>query len=158
MAKADRSTRSSSLVTAHVRVFIPRSPEIVFTYFVDLRNEPEYNSQVREIVKTSPDPIGRDATFVGVHRGLGRVAWRLVEYDAPKHVTIEGVVGKGTYRWVSDFEPAGDGTWLIGRMEWEPPRAWRRFRSILGPILAWNASRSFRRLAAVLEHRVLPDS
>ena len=38
-----------------------------------------------------------------------------------------------------------------GRMEWQPPARWRVFRPLLAPILAWNARRSFRRMAQVLQ-------
>jgi hypothetical protein len=138
-------------ITARVRTFIPRSPEAVFDFFADLRNEPLYNHQVREITKTTPGPIGEDARFEGIHQGLGRVNWRLAAYERPRHVAIEGDVGQGAYRWSSDFEPAPGGTWMTGRMDWQPPRRWRPFRPLLGALLQLNARRSFRRMARVLE-------
>jgi hypothetical protein len=63
----------TSPITIQVRVYVARTPEVVFDYFADLRNEPQYNGQVRDIVKTSPDPIAKDTTFEGWHRGIGRV-------------------------------------------------------------------------------------
>ena len=108
-----------------MRVFIPRECDVVFDFFADLRNEPQYNRQVSGIRKTSPGPIGQNTTFEGSHRGLGPVTWRLSEYERPKHVVIEGGVGQGAYRWTSDFEPADHGTWMTGRMEWQPPPRWR---------------------------------
>ncbi|NJD30228.1 MAG: hypothetical protein FIA92_18335 [Chloroflexi bacterium] len=136
---------------ARVRVFVSREPEVVFDYFADLRNEPQYNRQVSGITKTSPGPIAQNTTFEGSHRGLGRVSWRLTEYERPKHVVIEGQVGQGAYRWTSDFEAAKGGTWMNGRMEWQPPPRWRPFRRLLGVVLGWNARRSFGRMAAVLQ-------
>jgi len=138
-------------VATRVRIFIPREPGRVFDYLADLRNEPNYNRQVSGICKTSPGPIGQDTTFEGSHRGFGRVTWRLSEYDRPKHVAIEGGVGQGAYRWISDFEPAGGGTWMTGTMEWQPTPRWRPFRWLLGVILHMNARRSFRRMARVLQ-------
>jgi hypothetical protein len=147
-----RDPRSSEPrpVTAQVRTFIARPPEVVFDYFADPRSEPQYNRQVGAITKTSPGLVAQGTTFEGEHRGLGRVTWRLSEYDRPKHVMIEGQVGQGAYRWASDFEAADGGTWMTGRMEWEPPPRWRPFRPLLGAILSWNARRSFRRMAEVL--------
>ena len=52
-------------VTAGVRVFVHREPEVVFDYFADLRNEPTYNGQVSAIRKTSDGPIGLNTTFEG---------------------------------------------------------------------------------------------
>jgi hypothetical protein len=138
-------------VTAHVRIFVRRTPEQVFDYFADLRNEPQYNGQVSGIRQTSPGPIGPGATFEGSHVGLGRVTWRLSEFDRPRHVAIEGGVGQGAYRWTSDFEAAEGGTWMTGGMEWQPPPSWRRFRPLLGAILQLNARRSFRRMARALK-------
>jgi hypothetical protein len=143
------------LVTAEVRVYVAREQDAVFDYFADLRNEPRYNGQVAGITKTSPGPIGADTTFEGSHRGFGRVTWRLSEYERPRHVVIEGLVGQGVYRWTSDFEAAEGGTWMTGRMEWEPPARWRLFRRLLALILKWNARRSFRRFAHVLEQASL---
>ena len=146
-------------VTAKVRVFIRREPEAVFDYVADLRNEPQYNGQVSAITKTSEGPVGQGTTFEGLHRGFGSVSWRLSEYDRPVHVAIEGRVGKGIYRWTSDFESASGGTAMSGRMEWLPPERRRPFRAVLGVILGWNARRSFARMAALLArgtHSVQP--
>ena len=137
-------------VVARVRIFIPRTPEEVFDFFADLRNEPQYNAQVSGVRKTSPGPIGRDTTFAGSHVGLGKVTWRLSDYDRPKHIVVEGGVGQGAYRWTSDFEAADGGTWMTGGMEWQPSRNWGPFRSLLRAILQLNARRSFRRMGAVL--------
>jgi hypothetical protein len=141
----------SRLVTAEVRVFVAREARTVFDFFADLRNEPQYNGQVAGIVKTSPGPIGPNTAFEGSHRGLGRVTWRLSEYERPRHVVIEGLVGQGVYRWTSDFEAGEGGTWMTGRMEWQPPARWRPLRRLLAAILKWNARRSFRRFAQVLQ-------
>jgi hypothetical protein len=139
-------------ITAQVDVFVPRPPELVFEYFADLRHEPEYNSQVHHIRKTTEGPLARGTRFEGLHDGLGMVSWELVEFDAPRHVAIEGRVGAGTYRWVSDFEPAreGSGTQMHGRMEWSPGRALSFFAALLRPLLAFSARRSFGRFAEVL--------
>ena len=150
MTTRDARTSSATPVTAHVRVFIPREREVVFDYFADLRNEPQYNGQVSRIRKTSPGPIGRNSTFDGLHRGLGHVTWRLSEYERPHHVVVEGGVGEGAYRWMGDFQRADRGTWMTGKMEWQPSTRWRPFRRLLAVILAVNARRSFRRMSQVL--------
>ena len=142
---------SSAPIVARVRIFVARMPQAVFDYFVDLRNEPQYNSDVSAIRKTSPGQIGDGSTFEGLHRGLGRVTWTLAEYERPTHLAIVGCVGGGTYRWECDFRAANGGTWMTGRMEWQPPPRWRPFRLLLGPILRWNARRSFRRMADLLQ-------
>jgi polyketide cyclase/dehydrase/lipid transport protein len=141
---------SEGSVTATVRVFIRREPEVVFDYVADLRNEPQYNGQVSRVMKTSGGPVAQDTTFEGLHRGFGPVSWRLSEYDRPGHVAIEGRVGQGIYRWTSEFEGASGGTLMSGRMEWQPPERWRPFLGLLGLVLGWNARRSFQRMADLL--------
>jgi polyketide cyclase/dehydrase/lipid transport protein len=150
------TTTSSAPIVARVRIFIAREPQAVFDYLADLRNEPQYNSDVSAIRKISPGKIGHGSTFEGLHRGLGRVTWKLAEYERPTHVAIAGRVGRGTYRWESDFRAANGGTWMIGRMEWEPPPRWRPFGFLLGPILRWNARRSFGRMADLLQAKTRP--
>jgi hypothetical protein len=154
----DTGAARSEPVTARVRVFVLREPEVVFDFFADLRNEPQYNGQVRDITKTSTGPIGRGTTFAGQHLGLGHVSWRLSEFEVPKHVVVEGNVGDGDYRFEGDFEAASGGTWMTGRMEWQPPASWRFLRPLLARILAWNARRSFRRMAEVLQGKATPPS
>jgi hypothetical protein len=139
------------VVTAHVRIFVAQDPEVVFDYFADLRNEPQYNAQVSEITKSSRGRIGQDTTFEGVHSGFGRVTWRLSEFTRPRHVVIEGSVGTGTYRWTSDFEAVPGGTQMSGGMEWQPPPWLRPLRPLLSAILGWNARRSFGRMAELLQ-------
>jgi hypothetical protein len=149
----DRSTAGAAWVTAQMRLFIPRAPEVAFDFFADLRNEPRYNAQVSAVRKTSSGPVSLNTTFEGRHRGFGAVTWQLTEFDRPNHVVVEGRVGDGVYRWTSDFEPALDGTWMIGRMDWQPPRRLRPFRRLLSLILSMNARRSFGRMARLLSAR-----
>jgi hypothetical protein len=153
MTSRDPGLSGPRPITAQVRVFIACTPDVVFDFFADLRNEPQYNSQVSGITKTSPGPIGPNTTFEGRHRGFGHVTWRLAEYLRPRCVVVEGIVGQGVYRWTSDFAAANGGTWMTGRMEWQPPPRWRPFQPLLAAILQWNARRSFRLMAEVLQSR-----
>ncbi|MBP6392572.1 MAG: SRPBCC family protein [Flavobacteriales bacterium] len=146
---------SPAIIRADVSVHIRCDPEIVFNYFADLRNEPEYNSLVSDVTKTSPGPIGTGTTFTGRHRGFGPVTWRLVTFEPPKRLVIDGVVGRGRYRWTSDLERTTEGTVLTGHMEWEPAGCLRWFRPLLRPLLSWRARRSFRRMAARLDEDAL---
>lgn len=139
-------------ISTQVKVFISRPREAVFAYFADLRHEPEYNAKVRDVRRTTDEPLARGTRFEGVHDGIGKVSWTLVEFEAPRHLVIEGQVGSGLYRWVSDFEVAtdGEGTTVHGRMEWRPGGVVSLLGPLLQPLLTYEARRSFRRLAAAL--------
>ncbi len=131
---------------------IARSPEDVFDYFADLRNEPEWNrGHVRNVEMTSPPPIRQGTTFEWRHPGFGRATWSLVEYDRPRHLVIEGFAGKAPYRYVGDFKPSGDGTLFRGRVQWDPRGVWRGLGPLLGPLLRYRARVSFENLRLAME-------
>ena len=146
------------MISTSVRLHTARRPEDVFTFFVDLRNEPSQNPEVRNIRKTSPGAIGPGTTFEGEHVGFGRVSWRLREFEPPRHVVIEGEVGGSPYRWTGDFLASGDGTDMVGRMEWHPRGLWRAIGPVARVLLALNARLAFRRFKAALERRSHPVS
>jgi hypothetical protein len=140
------------VISAEHVVDIARPPEVVFAYFADLRNEPEWNrGHVREVRLITPEPVGLGATFEGEHPGFGRATWRLSAYDPPRHVEIEGTVGGAPYRYAGDLESANGGTRFRGRVEWSPRGAWRMLGPALGPILRLQARRSFAHLREALE-------
>lgn len=125
----------------------------VFDFLCDLRNEPLYNGQVRDIQLSTPPPVGKGAQFAGHHVGFGPVAWTLTAYERPGHVTIEGPVGHGAYRFEADLRVVDDVTELRGRMVWTPSRFHPWIRPFYAILLRWNARRSFRRFKRVLEKR-----
>lgn len=139
------------MISTTVRLHIARSPEDAFTFFTDLRNEPTYNPEVRNVRKTSPGPIGAGTTFEGDHVGFGRVSWRLREFEPPRHVLIEGEVGGSPYRWIGDFSASGNGTEMLGSMQWHPRGVWRVIAPLARVLLAINARLAFRRFKFALE-------
>jgi hypothetical protein len=135
------------MLSAEAEVRVAREPEVVFAYFADLRNEPEWNrGHVRDVVITSPEPIGLGTTFEGKHPGFGNAIWRIEEYNPPRHIVIAGLVGTAPYRYVGDLERQGRATIFRGRIEWEPRGAWRALSPVLALMLKVQAKRSFRHL------------
>ncbi len=90
-------------VTARVRIFIAREQEVVFDYFADLRNEPQYN---RAGLWNPQDFARADRAK---HHLRGIACWPRASHLATIGVRtadarlIEGGVGQGAYRWTSDF-------------------------------------------------------
>ena len=152
MSFALQSRRSVAEVSAAREIFIRRRPEDVFAYFADLRHEPEWNrGHVRGVIMTSRGPIGLGTTFEGHHPGFGKATWRLVDFDPPRHLEIEGTVGHAPYRYAGDLEPAPGGTRFRGCVRWEPRGAWRLLGPLAGAVLNVQARRSFGNLRDVLE-------
>jgi hypothetical protein len=117
-----------------------------------LRNEAVWNrGHVRDMVMTSPPPIGRGTTFEGTHIGFGRATWELVEYERPRHLVVRGLVGRGTYSYEADLEPATGGCELRGRIVWRPVGIVAFFGPLLRPLLCFQAWRSFRHLRRAFE-------
>jgi hypothetical protein len=146
------SPEETVVIVAEHETRIAREPEVVFDYFADLRNEPEWNHRhVREVRMTSPPPVGLGTTFEGEHLRFSTATWRLVEYDRPRHLVIEGLAGEAPYRYVGDLRPVAGGTLFRGRIEWDARGAWRAFGPLLRPLLKARARRSFRNLKIALE-------
>lgn len=145
-------------IAAESEILIARKQEVVFAYFADLRNEPVWNQgHVKNVVMTSPAPIGQGTTFEGEHAGFGKATWRITEYDPPKHVVIDGLVGGAPYRYVGDLKPQGDSTLFSGRIEWEPQGSWRLLGRLWSWILKFQAGRSFRNLRNALIRTTTED-
>ena len=142
------------MVSVRNVVRIHCDPATVFDYFADLRNETVWNrGHVRDIVMTSAPPIGLGTTFEGRHIGFGRATWRLREYDRPRHLVIEGAVGRGSYAYVCDVSATAEGCELRGRVDWSPAGFVALLGPLLRPLLQLQAWRSFRNLRHALEGR-----
>jgi hypothetical protein len=142
-----------NIISAESEIRIEREPEVVFAYFADLRNEPEWNrGHVRNIIMTSSEPIGLGTTFEGKHRGFGNATWRLAEYDPPSHILIDGITGGAPYRYVGNLERDGKATIFRGYIEWAPRGVWRAFGLLLPSILKFQAKRSFKNLRDALQN------
>jgi hypothetical protein len=142
---------SYPISAAHTTI-IERSPEDVFDYFADLRNEPAWNrGHVQNVVLTSAGPVGLGSSFEGDHPGFGKATWRITEYDRPRHVVIEGLAGKSPYRYVGDFEPHDAGTLFTGRTELDPGGWTAALGALMGPVLKVQSRRSFGHLRSALE-------
>lgn len=138
-------------VTAEVTLQIESTPQEAFDYFCDLRNEPEYNQQVSDIRQTTAGPVGLGTRFEGRHVGLGACTWELTEYEAPRHVVVQGVAGASRYRWVGDFVPEEGKTRMTGRMELEARGALGALGPLVRPLLRLSARRAFLRFGRAVE-------
>ena len=140
------------MIRAETELTIRRDAAHVFAYFADLRNEPQWNrGHVREVVMTTPEPIGLGTAFEGNHTGFGKATWRVAEFAPPTQITIEGEVGSGTYRYVGRLRALAGATVFRGRVEWEPGGPWRMFGPLLTLLLKVQARRSFHNLRTELE-------
>lgn len=102
-----------------------RTPEDVFDFLADPRNEPSYNAMIVSAGKTTPGPIGPGTRFTQHTKTLGRlneVTIELLEYHRSDHlswhITSRGMDvhgrqdltpqdGATEVHWVWDFKARG---------------------------------------------------
>ena len=100
-------------------VQIERSPEEVFDYLVDLRNELEWNPDVQSMAKITDDPIGVGTKF-------------LAKWKQSKLIEVECIRFERPYRWAYSnggpltvvfdiaLTPQGNATLLVSRFDVRP--------------------------------------
>ena len=116
--------------------------EQVFDFLVDFTNEPAWNPECLEVVKTSPGPIGTGSTYRGRMRGVGEVSTELTAYDRPvRFATVErSRAATGSFEF--HLTPREDGTHVEIRMALQPRGPMR----LLQPVVGRMADRFLARL------------
>ena len=129
-------------------------PADVFAYLADLRNLPEWQGSVEEIVPDEDGPLREGAGFTEVRRVAGKRLESRLEVerlDDGRELTLRVVSGPVPGRVQHLLEPVDDGTRLrlVGEL------AGGGLRGLAGPLLERAAKREadadLRRLKSVLE-------
>src|SRR5690348_8789367 len=71
-------------------VRIARSPEVVFDYLADARNEPKWLPGATDLRLTSAEPVGAGSTFEGTYARAGRVRLSVTRAERPTVLVIHG--------------------------------------------------------------------
>jgi uncharacterized protein YndB with AHSA1/START domain len=99
---------------------LEQSPERAFDFFVDFRNEPDWNPDCLVVEKTSEGPIEIGTTFTGKMKRVGRSESEIVAFDRPRHCSVadrsRGAEGTFDFR----FTPRGGGTQVSVVMRMQP--------------------------------------
>lgn len=89
-------------------------PEQLFDMLADIRNEQQWQPDVRSTEKLTDGPVGQGTRFRGAYKGMGEMDVEITEYDRPSRL---GFACRGS-RIDMDvhftFAPAGDGGSEIG--------------------------------------------
>lgn len=125
------------MIESATSMTLDQPPEQVFDFLADFENEPAWNPECLEVVKTSSGPIGAGSTYRGRMRGVGWVAMELSAYERPRRfATVErSRAATGNFEFL--LVPQGDGTSVEIRMRLQPRGPMR----ILQPLLRRMASR-----------------
>jgi hypothetical protein len=87
-ADSNERRRTLEMTTIHNHVFIRRSPEAVFDFIVDMRNELRWNPDCRHMEKITDGPVGAGTRFLAKWRMSGLIEVECVRADRPHHVTF----------------------------------------------------------------------
>jgi carbon monoxide dehydrogenase subunit G len=118
-------------------VFIPGTPEEVFTYLADFTNTAEWDPGVAEATKTSEGPVGFGSTFDLVTLFRGRrvpVSYEVTVYEPPSRVVLVGSNKNFTGTDDIGITPEGDGTRVSWNANFQIKGAVRLFLPFLGGV------------------------
>ncbi|MGH3119363.1 MAG: SRPBCC family protein [Gaiellales bacterium] len=130
---------------------IRRSQQETFDYLTDLRNAPEWST---EVVDVTYDGDLREGTTGKDVRRMGRkeivMPWTVTAYDAPRRIVFEyGAPFPATADF--SFEPTAHGTLVTCDTDLRPRGLWR----LLAPLMAKEARKAdevqFAKVKAILE-------
>ena len=101
-------------------ILIGRSPEEVFDFCSDLRNEMVWNPKARSVEKLTEGPVGVGTRFLARWSNAGPTVVEIVRFDRP-------------HQWESHSITRGLEVWMTGAVEEDPMGAWYRARLQLRP-------------------------
>lgn len=136
-------------------VVINRPPKDVFAFVSNLRNEPQFHTDVREATQTSKGPLGVGTTFdmrrTKPSMGVDRASARVIRFDPDREISFETHFGKmrpvRTYR----VEPSGTGSKVTHRLQLQLSGGWRIMSFMMRRMVAKSWDRFLGNLKRVLE-------
>ena len=124
----------------------------VFAYVTDLRREPEWNPQMRDVQKLTPGPIDVGTTYrVRFGRGVGMATIENTAFDRPRYWSAMSRSRRLDVRAEGSVVETAPGCRLSVRTELQP----RGLLCLLAPVLGQVTRRSWeqdpRRIKTIME-------
>jgi uncharacterized protein YndB with AHSA1/START domain len=134
-------------VTATTRIACP--PERVFDTLADLRNEPQWNTQVSKAELLSDEPIEPGSRFSLVNGGRSYDV-TITTLERPSRLVFEAR-GKPDLTIAYTLTPTGDGTDLESDFDFRPAGALKPLFWLLAPVIHRNVPKQYASLKALCE-------
>ncbi|MGZ6494419.1 MAG: SRPBCC family protein, partial [Actinomycetota bacterium] len=120
---------------AHIEgeILIRRSPEDVFDFVADERNEPRYNPHMLKAEKISDGPIGEGTRFRAEIQSLGRTVPMDIEFTAverPRRLASATHMAAMDVHGALTFDPVREGT----MMQWSWDVETHGILKAMGPV------------------------
>ncbi|MEA2520282.1 MAG: hypothetical protein QOF49_2362 [Chloroflexota bacterium] len=125
---------------------VDAQPSAVFELVADSARSPEWQTLLVEMGEISGRPGGVGSSFVGYYRVAGRklpVRFVVTAAERPSLFQINGTTTGGWARWTTMIEPAGGGSTVSMRLEYELPG--EIVGSLFGMLTGNRLEREFRR-------------
>jgi uncharacterized protein YndB with AHSA1/START domain len=142
------------MITIESTESIARSPADVFTFVADVRNDPQWHTDILEAQLTSGRLVANGTTFttrskpfMGLSEGTGIVT----AYEPPHRFVIEERMGKFEPKTILIIEPDGSGSQITRRVEMEPAGLLRLVAPFMGGMMRRQAAGFLANLKRVLE-------
>jgi uncharacterized protein YndB with AHSA1/START domain len=142
------------MITIESTESIARSPADVFTFVADVRNDPQWHTDILEAQLTSGTLVANGTTFttrfkpfMGLSQGTGIVT----AYEPPHRFVIEERMGKFEPKTILIIEPDGSGSQITRRVEMEPAGLLRLVAPFMGGMMRRQAAGFLANLKRVLE-------
>ena len=98
------------MITASWQITIDRKSEDVFDFVADLHNEPKFNPDASNIVKSSEGEIGLGTVYTEEFKRIGAYRTTIDVYQPPTALGFDARNPKCDARVRFTFEPHGDST------------------------------------------------
>jgi hypothetical protein len=123
----------------------------VFEYFLDFRNENEWNVVAHDVVKVEDGPIEVGSTFRGVYDRMGAMQYTIQELDPPRFASVRGEARM--FRWSSTFTFTDEGghTHVVCTMDPHPKGVLRVMTPLMSGMIEKQMRRGLASLKATLE-------
>jgi uncharacterized protein YndB with AHSA1/START domain len=134
-------------VAATTRIACP--PGRVFDTLADLRNEPQWNSQVSKAELRSDEPIELGSRFSIVNGGRPYDV-TITTFERPARLVCEAS-GKPDLTVAYTLTPTADGTELESNFDFRPTGALKVLFWLLAPVIRRNVPKQYASLKALCE-------
>src|SRR6476659_11506191 len=127
--------------------------ETVVDYFVDFRNENEWNVVAHDLTMLTDQPIREGSRFRGIYDRMGPMEYEIQQFDRPRFASVRGQAR--LFRWQSTFTftPRGPSTQVECTMDPEPKGPLRIVKPLMSRMISQQMHRGLASLKTTLEAR-----
>ena len=138
-------------MVADVTLTVELPIEEAFDYFVDFRNENEWNVVAHNLTMLTDPPIGGGSRFRGTYDRMGPMEYEIQQFDRPRFASVRGQAR--LFRWQSTFTftPRGPSTRVECTMDPDPKGPLRILKPLIGRLISQQMHLGLASLKTTLE-------